>query len=124
MLPVVRAGLSVLVDDDYAFEDGRISSLWFESAPGHTPGNVLIHARSRDDRAVFLGDVLHHQLQLAKPEWSTLACTDRELSRKTRTRLVEEYAERAIRLLPGHFPAPTVGRIIRHGSAYRYAFEE
>ena len=94
VLPVVRAGLSVLVDDDYAFEDGRISSLWFESAPGHTPGNVLIHARSRDDRAVFLGDVLHHQLQLAKPEWSTLACTDRELSRKTRTRLVEEYAER------------------------------
>ena len=103
VLPVVRAGLSVLVDDDYAFEDGRISSLWFESAPGHTPGNVLIHARSRDDRAVFLGDVLHHQLQLAKPEWSTLACTDRELSRKTRTRLVRGYAERGNACCPGIF---------------------
>ncbi len=119
VLPVVRTGQSVLVDDDYAFEDG----LWFESAPGHTPGNVVIHARSRDDGAVFLGDVLHHQLQLAKPEWSTVACSDRELSRKTRTRLVEEYAERGTRLLPAHFPAPTVGRIVRHGSAYRYRFE-
>jgi len=119
VLPVVRAGLSVLVDDDYALEDG----LWFESAPGHTPGNVVIHARSRDDRAVFLGDVLHHQLQLAKPEWSTLACTDRDLSCRTRTRLVEEYAERGTRLLPAHFPAPTIGRIVRHGSAYCYAFE-
>jgi glyoxylase-like metal-dependent hydrolase (beta-lactamase superfamily II) len=119
VLPVVRTGQSVLVDDDYAMEDG----LWFESAPGHTPGNVVIHARSKDDRAVFLGDVLHHQLQLAKPEWSTLACTDRELSKKTRTRLVEEYAERGTRLLPAHFPAPTVGRIHRHGSAYRYRFE-
>jgi glyoxylase-like metal-dependent hydrolase (beta-lactamase superfamily II) len=119
VLPVVRAGLSVLVEDDYAFEDG----LWFESAPGHTPGNVVIHARSRDDRAVFLGDILHHQLQLAKPEWSTLACSDRELSRRTRVRLVEEYAERGTRLLPGHFPAPTVGRIVRRGSAFRYAFE-
>ena len=27
--------------------------------------------------------MFHHQLQLAKPEWSTLACSDRELSRKT-----------------------------------------
>jgi len=119
VLPVVRTGQSVLVEDDYALEDG----LWFESAPGHTPGNVVIHARSRDDRAVFLGDVLHHQFQLMKPEWSTLACSDRELSRTTRMRLVEEYAERGTRLLPGHFPAPTAGRIVRHGSAYRYAFE-
>jgi glyoxylase-like metal-dependent hydrolase (beta-lactamase superfamily II) len=123
VLPVVRTGQSVLVEDDYALEDGRISSLWFESAPGHTPGNVVIHARSRDERAVFLGDVLHHQFQLMKPEWSTLACSDRELSKKTRMRLVEEYAEHGTRLLPGHFPAPTVGRIVRRGGGYRYAFE-
>jgi glyoxylase-like metal-dependent hydrolase (beta-lactamase superfamily II) len=119
VLPVVRTGQSVLVDDDYAFED----SLWFESAPGHTPGNVVIHARSGQERAVFIGDVLHHQLQLAKPEWSTLACSDREVSRKTRTRLVEEYAEAGTRLLPAHFPAPTAGRIVRRGGAYRYVFE-
>jgi len=119
VLPVVRTGQSVLVEDDYAFEDG----LWFESAPGHTPGNVVIHARSRDERAVFLGDVIHHQFQLMKPEWSTLACSDRELSKKTRTRLIEEYAASGMRLLPGHFPAPTVGKIVRRGSGYRYAFE-
>src|SRR5262245_53710667 len=123
VLPVVRTGQSVLVDDDYALEEGRSSSLWFESAPGHTPGNVVIHARSRDDRAVFMGDVVHHELQLARPEWSTLACSDRELSRRTRTRLVEEYAERGTRLFPGHFPAPTAGRIVRHGSAYRFSYE-
>ena len=119
VLPVVRTGQSVLVDDDYAFEDG----LWFESAPGHTPGNVVIHARSGNDSGLFLGDVLHHQFQLMQPAWSTLACTDVELSRRTRTRLVEEHAERGTRLLPGHFPAPTIGRIVRRGSAYRYAFE-
>ena len=119
VLPVVRTGQSVLVDDDYAFEDG----LWFEAAPGHTPGNVVIHARSRDDSGVFVGDVLHHQFQLMQPAWSTVACSDRELSRKTRTRLVEEHADRGTRLLPGHFPAPTVGRIVRRGNAYRYMFE-
>ena len=119
VLPVVRTGQSVLVDDDYALEDG----LWFEGAPGHTPGNVVIHARSRDETAVFMGDVIHHPLQLLRPEWSTLACTDRELSRQTRTRLIEQHAGHGTRLLPAHFPSPTVGRIVRHGGAYTYAFE-
>ena len=118
VLPVVRTGQSLLVDDDFAMEDG----LWFESAPGHTPGNIVIHARSGDDHAVFLGDVVHHQLQLARPEWSTRACSDMDLSRTTRTRLIEEHAERGTLLLPAHFPAPTAGRIVRHDGAYRYAF--
>ena len=58
-----------------------------------------------------------------QPQWSTVACTDRELSRRTRMRLIEEHAAAGTRLMPGHFPAPTVGRIERRGSAYRYAFE-
>jgi glyoxylase-like metal-dependent hydrolase (beta-lactamase superfamily II) len=120
VLPVVRTGQSQLVDDDFALEDG----VWFEPAPGHTPGNVVIHARSLDETAVFMGDVIHHPLQLIKPEWSTFACSDREMSRQTRTRLIEEHAERGTRLLPAHFPSPTVGRILRHRGAYRYAFEE
>lgn len=119
VLPVVRTGQSLLVDDDFAMEDG----LWFESAPGHTPGNVVIHARSKEDRGVFLGDVIHHQFQIAHPGLSTVACSNREQSRATRTRLIEEHAEAGTRLLPGHFPAPTVGRIVRRGSGYRYAFD-
>jgi glyoxylase-like metal-dependent hydrolase (beta-lactamase superfamily II) len=63
--------------------------LWFESYPGHTPGNVVIHARSGGDRGLFIGDVLHHPLQCLKPEWSTFACTDADASRVSRTRLVE-----------------------------------
>lgn len=120
VLPVVRSRQSLLVDDDYALEDG----LWFESAPGHTPGNVVIHARSGEARALFLGDVLHHPFQLMMPGWSTAACSDRETARATRMRLIEEHAERGTRLLPAHFPSPTLGRIVRRGAAYRYAFEE
>lgn len=119
VLPVVRTGQSLLVNDDYALEDG----LWFERAPGHTPGNVVIHARSRDDRGVFLGDVIHHQFQIMHPKWSTVACSDRAQSFATRMRLIEEHAAAGTRLLPGHFPAPTVGRIVRRANGYRYAFD-
>jgi len=119
VLPIVEAKKAEFVSGDH----GMCGCLTLKPAPGHTPGNVVIHARSGDQSGVFMGDVIHHPLQLLKPEWSTLACTDRELSRTTRTRLIEEHAERGTRLLPAHFPAPTVGRIVRRGSAYWYAFE-
>jgi glyoxylase-like metal-dependent hydrolase (beta-lactamase superfamily II) len=118
ILPVVKTGQSLLVDDDFALEDG----LWFEGAPGHTPGNVVIHARSNGARGLFVGDVLHHPLQCLKPEWSTRACTDMELSRTTRTKLVETYADSDTLILPAHFPEPTAGHIKRHGDAYRFDF--
>jgi len=120
VLPVVRSGQSVLVEDDYAFEDG----LWFEPAPGHTPGNVVIHARSRDERGLFVGDVLHHPIQLLKPEWSSRACSDQDMSRNSRTRLIEQHADSDTLVLPAHFPPPTAGHIRRHRATYRFAFRE
>jgi glyoxylase-like metal-dependent hydrolase (beta-lactamase superfamily II) len=119
ILPVVKTGQALLVGDDYALDDG----LWFESYPGHTPGNVVIHARSGGARGVFIGDVLHHPLQCLKPEWSTMACTDQDLSRISRTRLLEAHADSGTLILPAHFPTPTNGYICRHDSAYRFDFQ-
>jgi glyoxylase-like metal-dependent hydrolase (beta-lactamase superfamily II) len=118
ILPVVKTGQALLVGDDYALDDG----LWFESYPGHTPGNVVIHARSGGDRGVFIGDVLHHPLQCLKPGWSTFACTDGDASRVSRTRLIREHADSDTLILPAHFPTPTCGHIRSHGSAYRFDF--
>ena len=120
ILPVVKTGQALLVGDDYALDDG----LWFESYPGHTPGNVVIHARSGGERGVFIGDVVHHPLQCLKPEWSTMACTDPDGSRVSRTRLVQEHADDGALILPAHFPAPTAGWIRPHGAAYRFDFRE
>jgi glyoxylase-like metal-dependent hydrolase (beta-lactamase superfamily II) len=119
VLPVVKSGQSLLVGDDFALEDG----IWFEGAPGHTPGNVVIHARSQGQKGLFMGDVLHHPIQLIKPEWSTFACSDQDRSRQTRMRLVEEHADSGTLVLPAHFPAPTAGHIVRQngGDRYRYA---
>ena len=84
----------------------------------------MIHAKSGGERGVFIGDVLHHPLQCLKPEWSTIACTDPEGSRVSRTRLVEEHAALGTLILPAHFPAPTAGWIRSHADAYRFDFQE
>ena len=64
VLPVMEAGQAVLVDMDHQIGDG----MWFEPAPGHTDGNVVVNLQSNDASAVLSGDVMHHPLQLVRPE--------------------------------------------------------
>ena len=118
VLPVVRTGQAVLVDDDYALDDG----FWFESAPGHTPGNVVIHARSRDDRAVFLGDILHHAVQVYDPEWNSFACLDQDNARKSRRAAIEHCAGSGALLMPCHFGAPFHCDIDHKGAGFAPRF--
>jgi glyoxylase-like metal-dependent hydrolase (beta-lactamase superfamily II) len=114
--PIVRAERAVLVDDDYALEDG----VWLEPCPGHTPGNVVINVRSLRARGVFPGDVLHSPLQLARPEWSSRACDDPALSSISRQRFVEQHADTGNVVMPAHFLAPSAGCIVRRGRAFGF----
>jgi glyoxylase-like metal-dependent hydrolase (beta-lactamase superfamily II) len=116
VLPVVEAGRAILVDDDHQIEDG----VWLEPAPGHTPGTCIVHARDRDDHAVFLGDILHNAAQLLSPRQSSRFCSDPVASGKMRAKLVDRYAETDTVVLTGHFPTPTAGRIVRHANAFRF----
>ncbi len=83
ILPVVESGQAVIVDDGHELD----GCLKLEPAPGHTPGNVVIHLQSRGERGVFAGDVLHHPIQVAHPEWSAVFCEDRVQSAPTRQQL-------------------------------------
>ena len=117
VLPVMRAERALLVDDDYALEDG----VWLEPCPGHTPGNVVINVRSRGERGVFPGDVLHSPLQVARPGWSSRACDDPTLAAISRRRFVERHADTGNLVMPAHFLAPSAGRIERRGKAFAFA---
>ena len=116
VLPVMEAGQAELVDMDYQFDDG----LWFEPAPGHTRGNVVINLRSGGESAVLSGDVLHHPLQLLRPEWSSRACEDRAQSAATRRALIERLADTPTLLAPAHFASPSMGHIVSRGDAFGY----
>jgi glyoxylase-like metal-dependent hydrolase (beta-lactamase superfamily II) len=112
--PILEAGQALLVDGDCDLFHG----ITIERAPGHTPGNVIVHARSEGTAAIFSGDVIHHPVQLLQPDWSTRACHDAGQSRTTRRRLLEQCLERSTLVLPAHFPAPSAGRVLRRGSAF------
>lgn len=121
VLPVVEAGQSQLVDDGHELSHG----IWVENAPGHTPGNAMLHLRSNGAHAVVCGDTIHHPVQLLRPGWSSAFCEDPVQSAVSRTRLVETYADTDSRILTAHFPDPVAGRIVSDsgGNGFRFRFD-
>ncbi len=118
VLPIEASGQAMIVDGDYELDE----YLRLEPAPGHTPGNVVVHAQSQGRRAVLSGDVIHHPIQVCYPEWSALFCEDRMQSAQCRQAFVERHTDTATIILPAHFPAPTAGRIQRRGGRWRFDF--
>jgi glyoxylase-like metal-dependent hydrolase (beta-lactamase superfamily II) len=102
VLPVVEAGRADLVEDGHDV-DGAFT---VQLAPGHTPGNAAIRLTSKGTEALFVGDSVHHPMQVYQVDWSTHVCTDPVAAAASRRRLLERCAERGSLLVPAHFPAP------------------
>ncbi len=120
ILPVVEHGLAQIVEGDWALDD----HVALEPAEGHTPGHVIVHLRSRGAHGVCSGDVIHHPIQVAYPEWSAAFCEDPVKSAAFRRAFVERYADTPTIVMPAHFPPPTAGRIRRAGARYAFEFLE
>lgn len=113
ILPVVEAGLAQMVSGTTALDE----SLSVEPAPGHTPGTLAIKFESRGEKALFCGDILHHALQVYRPEWNSFACAHAVNARASRRKALEHCAAGAL-LMPVHFGAPFVCRIESKGGAF------
>ena len=61
VLPVVTSGQALLINGEYHISDGINT----EPAPGHTPGNMILHVENNNEKAILCGDVIHHPIQLA-----------------------------------------------------------
>ncbi len=112
--PIVEAGLADLVEPDHRIADG----IRFESTPGHTPGHVSVVVESDGDRAIITGDMLHHPMQLADPDLSSMFDTDPDESRATRRHAFPRWADGRTLVIGTHFGTPTAGRLEARGDGY------
>jgi glyoxylase-like metal-dependent hydrolase (beta-lactamase superfamily II) len=118
VLPVVKHGQAEMVGTAHRVEAG----IHTEPVPGHTPGSVLIHIEDAGEHGICIGDLIHHPFQLACPDMPTGFCHDPELAARQRVNFCRRYADTATVILPGHFPAPTAGRIVRKDHAFGFVF--
>ncbi len=118
ILPLRDAGVLDLVDADHVVAPG----IRLVPAPGHTPGNVYVEVESAGQTALFAGDMLHHGVQLERPEWSIRYCVVPGDSAAQRRALLEKAADSGALLVPAHFPFPAAGHVSRDGDGFAYTF--
>lgn len=120
VVPIMESGQAVLIDEGHELEAG----LWVEETPGHTPGSACLHVHSKDRKAVFTGDMMHHPIQVPEPQLSSIFCWDPARSRETRTAFLERHAETGAVIIPAHFPGRTAGTVVRDGEGLMFEFSE
>lgn len=120
VLPIMEANRAVLVEHDHEIEDG----VWLEPTPGHTPGHVAIHLEHGGAHGLFTGDMMHHALQVPEAHWSSVFCSDPDLSRETRTRVLERCADSDVIVMPQHFAHTTAGRVVGKNGRMMFRFLE
>jgi glyoxylase-like metal-dependent hydrolase (beta-lactamase superfamily II) len=122
VLPVIQSGQAVFVGDGHCLQTELDVGIRLESAPGHTDGQLVVHLESRGRRALATGDVIHHVLQLNDLDLPAAGDSDPVTSARTRRRIVEGVADTDTLLLPGHFVAPSWGRVVSQGERLEFAF--
>ncbi len=114
--PIFDAGLATLVEMDH-----RISpEISLTPTPGHTPGHVSVLIESQGERALITGDMLHHPCQFGHPEWSPPFDSDPHAGAAMRRSVMERVAGEPVLVIGTHFAAPTAGRVVREGEAFRF----
>lgn len=118
VLPIVNAGLVTMVEKEHEIVDGIV----LEFTPGHTPGHCSVHLTSQGSDAVITGDMIHHPMQIAEPQWTSRACVIPDLAIQTRTKFVQRYADTETLILGTHFAPPTALHIVSQGESCRVRY--
>jgi glyoxylase-like metal-dependent hydrolase (beta-lactamase superfamily II) len=124
VLPVVEAGLADIVESSHCVHRGIADGIWLEDAAGHSPGNVVVNAQRGGSQVVFAGDVIHHPIQLVRPDIAFFADESPAEACATRQRLLAQCADNGAVLYPAHFPDPPPGRVRRATRYFCYDFLE
>ncbi len=105
--PILAAGRADIVGGSIEIADG----VRLDPNPGHTPGCQTLTLNSGGDSAMFVGDVLHHPLQILNPDWNSIFCEDAAQARAARRGVLARAAATAAILVPAHFAGDHVVRI-------------
>jgi glyoxylase-like metal-dependent hydrolase (beta-lactamase superfamily II) len=123
VLPVVEAGLADIVESNHCVHREIEDGIWLEDAAGHSPGSVVVNARRGGALVVFMGDIVHHPVQLVRPDIPFFADEDPPAACTTRQRLLAQCADKGAILYPAHFPDSAAGRVRRAKRHFAYDFQ-
>lgn len=113
--PILDRGLAEIVTGGLEIADG----VHLDANPGHTPGCQMMTIASGGESAMFVGDVLHHPLQIPNPDWNSIFCEDAVQARAARGHVLTGAAAEQAILIPAHFAGDHAVRIAAGGIEFR-----
>ena len=89
------------------------------SAPGHTPGMMVVEASSGDETLLYTSDIIIHPAHVEHTDWIPSFEHDAKVAAASRARLVEESHKRNKLLFVPHIPG-VLGRVKRSQAGYKW----
>lgn len=102
----------VQLKDRFSFaedNDEIIPGIRFVPAPGHTPGNSMVNITSKGKSLLCIGDVIHSQQELIKPDHCAAFDVAPEEAIKTREKILRKLAKDGTFVFATHFTFPGLG---------------
>jgi glyoxylase-like metal-dependent hydrolase (beta-lactamase superfamily II) len=104
-----------LVDDVAAIGEG----ITVKSAPGHTPGMMVVEVSSGGETLLYTSDIIIHPAHVEHTDWIPSFEHDPKAASASRKRLVEESHRRDMLLFVPHLPG-VLGRVEYSQAGYRW----
>jgi len=89
-----------------------IKFIW---APGHSPYHCILNISSGAEQLLYCSDLMHHPLQIARPEYGVFGDFNPEQARRTRAKIISQSSKTNMLVFACHFPFPGLGRINKNG---------
>jgi hypothetical protein len=74
--------------------------------------------------AFITGDMMHHPIQMSRPELSSNFDWSKAMAQTTRRTFLGRNADKPVLILGTHFPAPTAGWVVSVGDAWRLSLKQ
>ena len=117
--PIIESGLAELIDVDGT---ESLDGMSFLPTPGHSVDHATIRLRSGGQEALFLGDVMHHPLQVYRPDLRSVYCEFPEVSRASREWILSYASENHPLCFGSHFAESSAGYISRRADGFQWQF--
>jgi glyoxylase-like metal-dependent hydrolase (beta-lactamase superfamily II) len=107
--PVINAGLLHGITGRLDITD-EVSTF---PCKGHTPGHQCVFIISGGKDGIIMGDSMHRNFQVQRPDWSAVYDWNTNFSVPLRVGLVNEIGENNMTMIASHFLFPGVGNLAK-----------
>lgn len=121
--PLVERGVVDPIPPDGATHELDGVQVTFEPVPGHSPGSTIVRVASGGRRVSFVGDLMHHPIQVTDPALSISIEEHPQQAAAQRARFLAEVADTDEMVAPAHFPGAGIGRVRRAPDRDGYEWE-